>query len=71
MTTQPESQKGSSFFKDGRFALVSASGPSEAGDQIWVLFGGCSDTEDCNQFLVLHKKHLMNDANFSVITEIM
>ena len=32
MTVQPESCKGSSFFKDGRMALVSASGPKENGD---------------------------------------
>lgn len=52
------------FQNDGRIALVSAVGPVEDGDQIWVLFGGCSDTEDCNDFLVLRKKHLIDDSNF-------
>ena len=49
---------------DGRIALVSAVGPSENGDQIWVLFGGISDDKDCNDILVLHKKHLVDDGNF-------
>ena len=62
----------SSFFKEGRLAHVSATSPvSEDGDQLWVLFGGVSDTSDCNEFLVMHKKHLLEDKNFSTITEIM
>lgn len=68
MTKQPESQKGSPFFKDGRFACVSAASPSDQDDQIWVLFGGSSDKDDCNDFLVLHKSHLVDDSNFSEIT---
>ena len=67
MTKYPESQKNSPFFKDGRFGLVSAASP-EGDDQIWVLFGGCTDAEDCKDFLVLHKSHMIDDSNFSVIT---
>ena len=53
MTKYPESQKSSGFFKDGRMALVSALTQSISADdgknisdadQVWVLFGGCSDT---------------------------
>jgi hypothetical protein len=41
LTKYPETQKSSGFFKDGRFALVSALSQDK---EIWVLFGGCSDT---------------------------
>ena len=72
MSKYPNTVKGSNFFKDGRLSTVSALGSvQEDGDQLWVLFGGCSDTQDCNEFLVLHKKDLLNDDNFIVVNEIM
>jgi len=72
MTKYPNSQKDSGFFKDGRFALVSAMTTNvQNADQVWVLFGGCTDNQDCNEFLVLHKSHLLDDKNFCVINEIL
>lgn len=72
MTKYPPTQTNSTFFKDGRFALVSASTPETTdGDQVWILFGGCSNEKDCNDFLVLHKSHLLEDSNFSLINEIL
>ena len=67
MTKYPPTQQDSSYFKDGRFALVSAVAPNGT----WVLFGGCSDTQDCNDFLVIRKEHLVNGLNFSVIQQII
>ena len=70
----PETQKNSGFFKDGRMAVVSTLTEPDEGDaneQVWVLFGGCSDTQDCNEFLVLRKSHLVDDKNFGVINEIL
>ena len=69
MTKYPDSQKGSSFFRDGRLSSVSCVTPGD--DGVWILFGGCSATEDHADFLVLPKAHLLDDANFSTITEIM
>jgi hypothetical protein len=71
MTGYPESQKGSPFFKDGHFACVSASSPGDSDDQIWIVFGGCTQQGDCNDFMVLHKSHLVDDKNFSEISVIM
>lgn len=70
MAKEPASQKGSAFFKDGRLATVSAYS-HDGEDPVWLLFGGGSATEDYSDFLVLRKSHLMNEANFSTITEIM
>jgi hypothetical protein len=67
MQKYPETQKNSPFFKDGRFAGSFALGPEEDGDQIWILFGGSSVDKDCNDFLVMHKKHILNDDNFMAI----
>ena len=68
MTKYPDSQKKSRFFQDGRLGTSSAL--SEGDDGVWVLFGGSSATDDYGDFLVLRKQHLLDDANFSEITEI-
>lgn len=36
-----------------------------------IIFGGCSAEGDYNDFLVLPISHLVDDNNFSEITEIM
>ena len=50
MTKQPDSQKGSSFFQDGRLGAKSAL--SDGDDGVWVVFGGGSAIEDYGDFLV-------------------
>ena len=76
LTKYPKSQANSSYFRDGRLALVSASSfqiesDCASKDNIWVLFGGCLENKDSNEFLVLRQSHLLDDSNFCVITEIM
>ena len=74
LTKYPKSQASSSFFRDGRLALVSASSfqvDSASHDKIWVLFGGCLENQDSNEFLVLRQSHLLDDSNFCIVTEIM
>ena len=33
----------------------------EGEDAIWILFGGCLENRDSNEFLVLHKSFLVDD----------
>ena len=67
LSKYPESAKSSTFFKEGRIAHVSASVPNT----LWILFGGCTPEQEFNDFLVLDKAQVVDDSNFSVITEIM
>ena len=73
LTKYPDSQKSSTFFKDGRLSCVSATTPPnlDPDNQMWILFGGCTSEQDCSDFLVLHKSWLVDDGNYSIITEIM
>ncbi len=67
MTKQPENCKKSKFFQDGRISCASVL----VSNELWVIFGGSALEKDYNDFLIIPVSHLMDDINFSEITEIM
>jgi hypothetical protein len=64
----------SDFYKNGRIATAMCLSTNEEvakDDDYILLFGGCSIEADCNDILLIPIHEILNDENFSEITEIM
>jgi hypothetical protein len=65
--TKPEAKITCDFFRDGRIATAM----ENANEEIVLLFGGSSAHKDYNDTFCILVDDLVNDQNFSEITEVL